>query len=172
MSDTLTDDALEGFEHVTSTAHTTSKISHGRSEDRRTVAVKYEPSMLPDEPWIGRKSLVWIERECSSGTAYPSVEHRCYLSSHERTEVLRIARSIRAHWSIANNLHWGLDAQFNEDRTAIREANSAENLAMLRRFALNCLQKRQHVRGSKRSKVRRALAATAFMIETLLCRLS
>lgn len=168
VSETLTDAALDSFKNVTSKAHSTSEIGHGRSEERRVVAVKVEPSMLPDERWTGLKSLVWVERERASGTAYPSVEHHYYLSSLAHTEVVRIAASIRAHWSIENNLHWVLDTQFNEDSIAICEANSAENLAMLRRFALNCLQKRQDVRGSKRWKAKRALADTTFMIETLL----
>lgn len=85
------------------------------------------------------------------------MEHHYYLSSLAHTEVVRIATSIRAHWSIENNLHWVLDTQFNEDRIAICEANSAENLAMIRRFALNCLQKRQDVRGHRPE--RRLIAA-------------
>ena len=58
--------------------------------------------------------------------------------------------------SIENRLHWVLDVVFNEDQARARAGNEAENLALLRRPALNLLKQE----GTKMSslKVRRRAA--------------
>lgn len=43
--------------------------------------------------------------------------------------------------SIKNQLHWYLDVVFNEDRQRVREGNGAENMAILRKIALQLLLK-------------------------------
>lgn len=40
-----------------------------------------------------------------------------------------------------NQLHWRLDVVFNEDGAYIRNHNAAENIDILRKWALNVLQK-------------------------------
>ena len=40
------------------------------------------------------------------------------------------------HWSIENELHWGLDMVFDEDQSRIRDRSAATNLALLRKLAL------------------------------------
>jgi len=47
---------------------------------------------------------------------------------------------VRAHWTIENNQHWLLDVALAEDRVQTRNDNTAENLAVLRRLALNRLR--------------------------------
>ena len=47
----------------------------------------------------------------------------------------------RAHWGIENQLHWRLDVVFNEDGGCIRNDNAAENIDILRKWALNVLQR-------------------------------
>jgi predicted transposase YbfD/YdcC len=111
---------------------------------------------------------VYVERERAVGTSAPSIERHFYLSSLRYTEVRRIATAIRAHWSIENNLHWVLDTQFREDENQIGEGFAPENLAMLRRFALNCLKQRRDVKGSMKWKAKRCFADFDFLIDTLL----
>ncbi len=50
------------------------------------------------------------------------------------------AALIRQHWDIENKLHGSLDVTFNADRSGIRKDNAPENMAALRRFALNLLR--------------------------------
>ncbi|WP_376707302.1 ISAs1 family transposase [Bradyrhizobium vignae] len=49
---------------------------------------------------------------------------------------------VRAHWSIENNLHWVLDVLFDEDACRSRKDHAAENLALIRKLAINTLQQR------------------------------
>lgn len=51
----------------------------------------------------------------------------------------RLAEAVRAHWSIKAS-HWVLDTAFDEDRARNRADHGPENLAILRRLALNLLK--------------------------------
>ena len=51
------------------------------------------------------------------------------------------AKACRGHWGVENPLHWTLDVTFREDNSWARTGNAAENLAALRRLALNMLKK-------------------------------
>ena len=53
---------------------------------------------------------------------------------------LEALRVVRAHWTIENGQHWVLDVVMDEDRARSRKDNAAENLALLRRLALNVLR--------------------------------
>lgn len=75
---------------------------------------------------------------------------RYYISSQEADAKKHLERS-RQHWSIENNLHWVLDAQFNEDDSFIRKNNAAENMAAVRKMALNIIKNYKTQTGRKRS---------------------
>ena len=47
----------------------------------------------------------------------------------------------RSHWSIESKLHWRLGVVFNEDKACIWNENAAENMSILRKWALNVLQR-------------------------------
>ncbi len=47
----------------------------------------------------------------------------------------------RAPWSVENGLHWVLDVTFDEDRARNRKDHGPENLATLRKLALNILNR-------------------------------
>jgi predicted transposase YbfD/YdcC len=61
-----------------------------------------------------------------------------------------LARAVRGHWGIENGQHWVLDMVFNEDQSRARVDNAAENLALLRRLALNLVR----CEGSKKASLR------------------
>jgi predicted transposase YbfD/YdcC len=79
-----------------------------------------------------------------------TVERRYYLSSLP-LEVEAFARAVRGHWGVENKLHWTLDVCFGEDQSRARAGYAAENLATLRRLALNLLKgektKKRGIRG-------------------------
>jgi predicted transposase YbfD/YdcC len=58
--------------------------------------------------------------------------------------LVRGSRPVRGHrarhWGIENQQHWVLDVQFGEDACRTRNDHSAENLALIRRMALNVLR--------------------------------
>lgn len=52
----------------------------------------------------------------------------------------KLLEVVRAHWGIENNLHWVLDVLFDEDACRSRKDHAAENLAVIRKLAINVLQ--------------------------------
>jgi len=57
-------------------------------------------------------------------------------------------KAARKHWSIKIDQHWSLDVSFREDHNRARTGHSAQNLATVRRIALNLLTKEStHKRG-------------------------
>jgi len=73
---------------------------------------------------------------------------------------------VRAHWQIENCLHWVLDVVLDQDRARARKDHAPENLARLRRFALNVLRANQD-KGSTRGKIKRAAWDDAFLLKLL-----
>ena len=66
-------------------------------------------------------------------------ETRYYLSSlAEDAHIFN--RLIRNHWSIENQLHWHLDVSFREDQSRVRKDHGPENMALLRKTALQILK--------------------------------
>lgn len=45
------------------------------------------------------------------------------------------------YWGVENNLHWVVDGQMREDQSQERAGYTAENLARLRRLALNLFKR-------------------------------
>ena len=52
----------------------------------------------------------------------------------------KLAQAIRSHWGMENKVHWIMDVQYGEDQSRTRSGYAAENLAALRRLALNLLK--------------------------------
>ena len=68
-----------------------------------------------------------------------STEQRYYIASAPLTAA-QAAHAIRGHWRIENALHWVLDVTFREDLSRLRKGYGAENMALVRHFALNLLR--------------------------------
>jgi len=73
---------------------------------------------------------------------------------------------VRAPWQIENRLRWVLDVILDEDQARARKDHAPENLARLRRFALNVLRADQDS-GSTRGKIKRAGGDDAFLLHLL-----
>lgn len=114
---------------------------HGRREHRLVRAMApHKWPVAKNSQWTALSSLVQVERTRQLG-AKSTTEQSYYLSSLA-PEPQRLAQAIRAHWQVENQLHWTLDVTFGEDDRRIRDATSAQNLAMVARLAL-CLLKRE-----------------------------
>ena len=106
-----------------------------------------ESAWFADRPqWEGLQSVGLIEaiREVQGKT---TVERRYYLSSLP-LGVETFARAVRGHWGVENKLHWALDVCFREDQSRARAGYAAENLATLRRLALNLLKREKTKKAS------------------------
>lgn len=51
-----------------------------------------------------------------------------------------LAKIIRSHWGVENQLHWKLDVSFGEDLCKIRTGQAAENFSLVRKMCLNMLK--------------------------------
>lgn len=141
----LLDEAiLENFEGMKHDRHQTIDGDHGRVETRR-VWMTNEVHWLGKDllaQWPGLKSIVAVERlreDQSSGKS--SCERRYFISSMATLDAVAMAKTVRGHWSVENNLHWQLDVSFNEDQRRIRKDHGAENFSRLCRLALNLLKR-------------------------------
>jgi predicted transposase YbfD/YdcC len=50
-------------------------------------------------------------------------------------DIERIANATRGHWGV-ESMHWLLDVEFGDDLSRYRAGHGAENMAVVRRFAL------------------------------------
>ena len=87
--------------------------------------------------WAGLQAVGRAESTCIIGEK-TSTECRYFLCSFPERD--RFVAIVRGHGGIENQQHWVLDVQFGEDACRARQAHSAENLALIRRMALNVLR--------------------------------
>jgi predicted transposase YbfD/YdcC len=160
-ADTMKHDHVEHREKVTE------DVGHGREETRRVFAVPSGDALITSEKWAGLQSVVMVERTRVTATA-ASTECWFFLCSLPYTEIDRISDAIRRHWWIENKMHWRLDVQFREDESRIHAGQAAENMALLRRFAMNCHQQRTDLKLSLRKKAFQCLLSKDQLIRTLL----
>jgi predicted transposase YbfD/YdcC len=109
---------------------------HGRIETREyfmTTEVGWLKKSHPD--WAGLESIGMV-RTHRIVKDKESTAIRYYISSL-KGEISPFADAIRSHWGIENSLHWVLDMTFREDESRIRKGESPENVAIIRRIALN-----------------------------------
>ena len=114
--------------------------------------------------WEGLRGFGVVESVRDIGGTV-SVERRYHLLSLG-PDVLAYARASRSHWGVENNVHWTLDVAFKEDQSRARAGYAAQNLATLRRLALNAL-KREPSKRSLRLKVKRAGWNNDYLAEVL-----
>ncbi|MDS4071413.1 MAG: ISAs1 family transposase [Candidatus Competibacter sp.] len=126
---------------------------HGRIEIRR-YAVSSQIDWLEAKPdWAGLQAVGRVESTRIIGD-HASTECRYFLCSFPDRD--RFATAVRGHWGIENQQHWVLDVQFGEDACRTRNDHSAENLAVIRRVALNMLRHNGPPRDSIRRRQLRA----------------
>lgn len=127
---------------------------HGRHETRRYWQTEQVSWYADRSQWEALRSVGLVEsvREINGQR---SVERRYYLSSLP-TDMNRFAKAVRGHWSIENQLHWVLDVVFGEDQARARTEQAAENLAAMRRLAVNLLRRDKLCKRSIKGKLMRA----------------
>lgn len=130
---------------------------HGRIEERTVRAADAAWLAERHPEWKGLASIVCVTaRRTVKKTGKTSTETRRYISSLPPDPV-GLAATVRAHWSIENNLHWSLDVAFREDECRTRKDHSARNLAMIRRAALNLLRREPSKLSLKRKRLKAAI---------------
>lgn len=116
--------------------HERSESRHGRHE-RRRVAVVPRPADAPPFPGLVAIARIEAKRQRADGTPATAIR---YIALSKRLSPARVLEVTRAHWSVENNLHWQLDVVFHEDDARTRKNYAPQNLAVIRRIALDILR--------------------------------
>jgi predicted transposase YbfD/YdcC len=146
------------------TTHTTVEKDHGRIETRTSVVSDEIAWLQEQHHWPGLAASGKITRTRESGLQTTTETAYYLLSTPLSAE--RFGQVARQHWGIENRLHWVLDVTMNEDQARQRKDHGPENLALLRRLALN-LARLEPSTGSMKGKRKRAGWDNAYLTQLL-----
>ena len=132
---------------------------HGRIEQRDVTLIRQVDWLdggrrfpgelrLPDVAAIVRvKTRTQLKDRCRFETRY-------YITSSKASAQI-LALAIRGHWQIENQLHWTLDVTFDEDQSRLRKGHGANNMAVVRHFAINLVRQADEALRPERTGLRR-----------------
>jgi predicted transposase YbfD/YdcC len=140
------------------------ETSHGRTENRTAVVVR-DTALADKHDFPGIRAIARVEyTRRIEGKADETIRRyflmSCVLSATRLLDV------VRQHWTIENQLHWVLDVVFHEDAARNRKDHGPENLALVRKLALNMLRSHPD-KAAIRRKVKRAGWDDAFLLSIL-----
>ena len=140
---------------------------HHRRERREVTAVALNQmgGLYKQAQWSGLQTIVRVVRTRHLWNK-TTQEVMFYLSSLP-SNAQRLGKAIRQHWSIENQLHWVLDVTFGEDACRIRTGNAPENMALLKRWSINLLNRETSFKRSTRQKARRASMDKGYLLQVL-----
>lgn len=131
---------------------------HGRFETRTHTVSHNVDWIASDRCYPGAPrfpkiaTIATVESRIERGGKTES-ERRSYISSR-LLSATAFAEAVRSHWAIENNLHWTLDVTFNEDHSRLRVRHGANNMAVVRHFALNLVRQAADKLSIKRRRKR------------------
>ena len=139
---------------------------HGRLETRQywiTEKINWLDSKVD---WKNLKSIGCVKRTREIKGKI-TTEWAYFISSlSDNAEIF--GKVVRNHWSIENQLHWVLDVVFDEDQSRIRSKNAAENMAVVRHFVMNILQKAKSFHKGSMKQLRKKAGWNTNTLKTLL----
>lgn len=117
---------------------------HGRIEDRRVFVSRQVDWMQGDRRFPGEHRFPGLATIAKVETRTELAdrcrrETRFYIASRPMS-ASQLAQAVRGHWGIENSLHWVLDVTFREDLSRLRKGHGANNMAVVRHFALNLVR--------------------------------
>jgi predicted transposase YbfD/YdcC len=112
--------------------------AHGRIE-RRQAIITPTPQLSKQYSFPAIAAVGRIDSwRANTGKA---AKHRVrYFLASRLLSAKKLLDVVRTHWGIENNLHWVLDVLFDEDACRSRKDHAPENLAAIRKLAINALQ--------------------------------
>jgi predicted transposase YbfD/YdcC len=134
--------------------------AHDRVEARTALIVPARDINFP-----GLAAVARVETHCKRGAEPREPIVRFFLLS-TLLPAERMLQVARTHWTIENQLHWVLDVDFGEDAARSRKDYAPQNIALIRKLALNTLRQNPD-KGSIKTKIKRAGWDNAFLTSLL-----
>jgi predicted transposase YbfD/YdcC len=111
---------------------------HGRQETRKCRVIRDVEKIKGYKEWARLKAIIEVKRSVvEKGKVTESINYYISSSSSSAGSILK---SIRSHWGV-ESMHWLMDVVFGEDASKVRLENGPANMAIVRRFVLNVLNK-------------------------------
>jgi len=140
------------------------ETGHGRV-DRRSAMVIADTTLAKVHDFPGIRALARVDARRRLEGRAEEITSRYFLLSR-LLPAARLLQIVRAHWTIENQLHWVLDVVFDEDRARNRKDHGPQNIALLRKIALNLLRSHPD-KASLRRKVKKAGWDDIFLLSIL-----
>lgn len=125
------------FKDTTYEQHSTIDKGHGRLEKREYWLTNDISWISWRKEWKGLGGIGMVRRTVTKG-GERTMEEAYFITSLAKNASL-FGRAVRGHWGI-ESMHWSLDVVLNEDKRIVRKDNGAQNLAVLKRMALNIVR--------------------------------
>ena len=126
---------------------------HGRLEIRQCQVISHSEwldYLRHRGDWKKLESVIRIHSQRSI-SGKKSQEVRYYICSRQASAA-EMLEAVRAHWGVENNVHWVLDVVFDEDASRARTGHAQQNLATMRRIAINMLNEEKTRKDSLKGK--------------------
>lgn len=146
--------------------HATVETNRGRGERREYFAMPAPESLPGFAGWPKLATIVMVVR--TVGVCGRETGEVAFFLTNLPAKVKILAKRIRQHWGIENQLHWVLDITFTEDASRIRKQHAPQTSAMLRRLAVSILSQDASLKESLRGKRYRASLSTDALERILL----
>ncbi|MBP5440959.1 MAG: ISAs1 family transposase [Fibrobacter sp.] len=133
----------------------TTDFGHGRLETRRCT-LSTDLSFLADPGrWKGIAAIAKVHTErLFKRTGEKTEEDRYFITT--LTDAQKVLHAVRSHWGV-ESMHWVLDMDFNEDRSAKRAKNAATNFNAACKIAIALLTHDGYDHGKKKLSIRRKM---------------
>ncbi len=157
------DDKLDEVkaDQLASSSHDSGEeTEHGRIERRRAWVFKVTDDLPAVQKLLPHAvAIVAMVRErqpTAAAVAFKASKETSFYVSSVTLPAEQLAKFIRDHWLVENALHRELDIVLHEDGTHVAKSHAAENLASIRRVALEILRADVTMEGSAPKKMRHA----------------
>lgn len=112
--------------------------SHGRRV-AQIASVLPASEVVDRAAWTQCQVIGRIDSIRQVGEKVTDLQQRYYIASRPLTPD-ELARAVRAHWGIENQLHWVLDVTMGEDGSSARKDHAPQNLSLLKKIVLNLIR--------------------------------
>lgn len=155
VKDYYLDAEADGFKDEDIQYCRTIEKGHGRIEERRYYYSTGLKWMDARKDWTKMKGIGMVIRKVQIDDKHTE-ERQFHFGSVDA--VKDYAAAVRGHWNVEST-HWSLDVTFREDASRTRKGKAPENLALLRRIALNVVKKDQEKHPKRSLKAKRLIAS-------------